>query len=682
MFGAALSAQTHGSHGCFNPVLTTLLRCNTAPVLLGSRESSRGACFYLVKYLTKDSVALTNSLSLLADAKQHIEKYGSTAKDAGTKLRTARHFLQHAVNTYQAEVHITQAASLLLDCKASYCSERFVSLATWSLTREGLKAQGLDTQPWMEGVADGADAHKDENVDEAGLHGESDEEDADTEQIGRDTQWAREQKEEAYDGMGPPSNLKPFTDQNGLIHAMDTAMHYRLRGYDLTRLNAFEYAMCINVVKMTDEESEAALADAKSGQLSKKRYELESLEDEEAETKGEEAKLEKEEDDKRAPQLQRRRRPNSSFRFHPCHPLYFSHKQKLASKQGCVMHVGSPIPLEPKQLGATSTVSNVWLQRRRKFATYTVALFVPWEHGETTEDCKPPQLTPATLLAWRQHLQSLAERELVEPTDESTANDMPMSSHDEAPQREQQTMSPFEAQRERTIARGRVFALREWSHALSVSTELKQALMQWRNRNRQTWPKQEDDGEENQMKRRKGANADALDQVDSLRWENQAMNVDPKRCEQHSKNELYLEEQLNAFGLQAMPMDHARNGTAVSASTLAEGEAEAEERADEGTKAPHGPQAHLGTITTSKEEAAKKAKALSEKIDNLASEPPEDTISSESAARLAAGNESIAAAHSVEFAQLGDGSEESAEQELQSLVEKWKKQRQAAKREG
>ena len=39
------------------------------------------------------------------------------------------------------------------------------------------------------------------------------------------------------------------------------------------------------------------------------------------------------------------------------------------------------------------------------------------------------------------------------------------------------------------------------------------------------WPKQEDDGEENQMKRRKGANADALDQVDSLRWENQAMNV-------------------------------------------------------------------------------------------------------------------------------------------------------------
>ena len=47
---------------CFNPVLTTLLRCNTAPVLLGSRESSRGACFYLVKYLTKDSVALTLSL--------------------------------------------------------------------------------------------------------------------------------------------------------------------------------------------------------------------------------------------------------------------------------------------------------------------------------------------------------------------------------------------------------------------------------------------------------------------------------------------------------------------------------------------------------------------------------------------------------------------------------------------
>ena len=30
---------------CYNEMLTALLRCNTAPYLLGARESSRAACF-------------------------------------------------------------------------------------------------------------------------------------------------------------------------------------------------------------------------------------------------------------------------------------------------------------------------------------------------------------------------------------------------------------------------------------------------------------------------------------------------------------------------------------------------------------------------------------------------------------------------------------------------------------
>jgi hypothetical protein len=37
---------------CYNEVLTGVLGCNTAPYLLGSRESSRAACFYLVKCVT------------------------------------------------------------------------------------------------------------------------------------------------------------------------------------------------------------------------------------------------------------------------------------------------------------------------------------------------------------------------------------------------------------------------------------------------------------------------------------------------------------------------------------------------------------------------------------------------------------------------------------------------------
>ena len=108
----------------WNEILTAILRCNTAPYLLGARESSRATSFYLVKYMTKDCVALSASLSVLVDAKKHIEKWRSTADDLAsqTELRTAIHFVQRAVNSYQAEVHDTQAASLLLGFSATLTS--------------------------------------------------------------------------------------------------------------------------------------------------------------------------------------------------------------------------------------------------------------------------------------------------------------------------------------------------------------------------------------------------------------------------------------------------------------------------------------------------------------------------------------------------------------------------------
>ena len=48
-----------------NPTASSVLCCNTACYLLEAKKQAKSALFYLLKYLTKDGVALSNSLSVL-----------------------------------------------------------------------------------------------------------------------------------------------------------------------------------------------------------------------------------------------------------------------------------------------------------------------------------------------------------------------------------------------------------------------------------------------------------------------------------------------------------------------------------------------------------------------------------------------------------------------------------------
>mmetsp|Transcript_9110 Transcript_9110/g.21562 ORF Transcript_9110/g.21562 Transcript_9110/m.21562 type:complete len:818 (+) Transcript_9110:275-2728(+) len=68
----------------YSDVLTFLFGCNNDPVHLGTSAAAKAAMFYLVKYITQDSVALNTALSILKDAKKHVDKWKSTAEDATT----------------------------------------------------------------------------------------------------------------------------------------------------------------------------------------------------------------------------------------------------------------------------------------------------------------------------------------------------------------------------------------------------------------------------------------------------------------------------------------------------------------------------------------------------------------------------------------------------------------------
>ena len=77
----------------YNPLLTSLLGCNTNLAFLGSKEQSKQALFYIGPYINKNGVKIVDALPLLAHAQNHALQYPSSADDAGTNTKTcATHY--------------------------------------------------------------------------------------------------------------------------------------------------------------------------------------------------------------------------------------------------------------------------------------------------------------------------------------------------------------------------------------------------------------------------------------------------------------------------------------------------------------------------------------------------------------------------------------------------------------
>ena len=107
----------NGSIVEINDVITSVLSSNTAAYLLGGAEQAKSILFYLLKYMTKDSLALTNSVTVINDALEHVRIHRSVADDSGSSQGTATHFLKRVINslTGKIELSATQAASHLLN---------------------------------------------------------------------------------------------------------------------------------------------------------------------------------------------------------------------------------------------------------------------------------------------------------------------------------------------------------------------------------------------------------------------------------------------------------------------------------------------------------------------------------------------------------------------------------------
>ena len=278
----------------YNEVMTSVLRCNTAPLLLGASEAARSAMFYMVKYITKESTERDKSLSVLCDAMENISKWKSKADDAETNqaVRTSIHFLQRACNSLHAEISDTQAVSLLLDQKAHISSESFEYNAPWQIMQFALRTQreqqeaaeqeegededsheagsadatqhddwDVEGDGWRETWAHGADADEDMDEAEAWERMVAEEEDGEEEgpkgrarreagtvMVGADSEWVLRQKEEEDGGAGGEGAAR-MIKVDGELHAIEDGHNYLYRGWELRELSQYEYKRCIKVAE-------------------------------------------------------------------------------------------------------------------------------------------------------------------------------------------------------------------------------------------------------------------------------------------------------------------------------------------------------------------------------------------------------------------------------------------------
>ena len=208
------------------PVLSASLGCNTAPLMLGGGETAKVAGLYMCKYLVKDAYELTACLSVLVDAREHIDQYPSTAQEDTRDDRTSKHFLQRVLNASATELSPTQAAAIVLGMPSSGHSHSYVNSYVWD---------AVDLVTILKGTAssscDALSSEHDNAGDEPNI----------------------EDAAEEVDDSVRQGTCNIYTAQGGTSIAVTQAQHYAHRSFALEDMNFDEFVMIMQIVKKPED---------------------------------------------------------------------------------------------------------------------------------------------------------------------------------------------------------------------------------------------------------------------------------------------------------------------------------------------------------------------------------------------------------------------------------------------
>ncbi|CAK0807187.1 unnamed protein product [Prorocentrum cordatum] len=311
------------------PVLSGSLGSNTAPLLLGAGDSAKAAGMYMCKYMVKDACELAASLSVLADARDHIDRYSSSAIDGDTGDRAAKHFLQRVLNSAATELAPAQAAAIAMGVSSSGHSHSFVNSYVWDavhllqeLQRGGALLSTASASPAAGKASSATPASECGSTGDAAHGGPPDVVDA----------------AEHVDAPVRQGTCSIYKTTNGESIAVSQAEHYAYRSLQLLPLTFDEFVMSMQVAKMSraDERSQ------KPG-----------------------------------------RRPNATCELLEPHPLAAEYEIKAKAKFDVPIFVGQPPPRLPPVLDHARGKQTMARQRKERLhADYFMAVFSPW-HAST-----------------------------------------------------------------------------------------------------------------------------------------------------------------------------------------------------------------------------------------------------------------------------------------------------------
>ena len=435
----------------FFEVLTACLGCNTACYFLGGGESAKAAMYYMIKYVTKDSVELNALLSIVKHAREHIDVFTSRAADAETHpaQRKGQHLLARVNNQVDNELSDTFAASLCLGYSADGSSESFVNWSPWDAVKEAgyvgpdpLALDPFDEEEVAEAEEQRAEGQSSEaqHVPAGGATGEAEHEPDEAEQM--EVHEGAEQPADrlvAVGGVGDASELDSerytgFSDvyDNGV--PVKEITHYQYRGLALLMFTEAEYRCAVAIVRKRHVPGGSQ--------------------------------------DKRGAQEMPR------FPFAKGHPVHETHEQQLCKKIPVPQLVGPTPPHPPVNLSSGGVgASPTWRRANDRFLGFVAATHVPWmppqrffgaadEFNSQAWEASGGATVPMEGLdveAWCAELQNLALEG-------------------------GETLQGFTGHQTRVIAEGRLQALDRLAHGLLVGEAAKAMGGFFRTRHRKKWP--------------------------------------------------------------------------------------------------------------------------------------------------------------------------------------------------
>lgn len=446
-----LSAWTDDTLTCRNGiiadyslVLSGCTKGNAVPLTTGAGQGSKAACFYQIKYMSKESVEISASASMLMDAYQHNKIYLSTADDADTYDRQAKYFCQRVLNHACMELEGLQAAGIVLGHRSSGSSDALVYYSGWDVQRLARIASAghAGDVNFVNEVMDD-DNQETNEIDDDGSN--------DVEQLRR---AVASESMLCNANTGTIDLLSEFNTSQaknfegyaqvyktklGEHVPVSTAHHYMHRDLRLWRFSAYEFVRLFQVRAMNETTD-------------KKWFDKVTAQPQNHVTQPQDP-------------VSQGGRSCQRFLLLAPHPLHTSHMLVPRQKLGIPAFAGTPPPNDTSSLELGPGA----ILKRKRYAEFYVSNFIPWSAAQ------PPLLTYET---WTNHMNVMEDEACLHRNREPdmTAN----TSLDDKPAIESEKRSRF-------IAAGRLFDVETLTTCFKTKHEAAIALGKHRARARALW---------------------------------------------------------------------------------------------------------------------------------------------------------------------------------------------------